>query len=55
MTVHDAILEQILCGITAIPAQELHSHIHSLSLKKEERNDKDSLITGFESQFKVHC
>jgi protein tyrosine phosphatase len=52
MTVHDAVMEHVLCGVTEISGLDLRKHMHSLSLKKEDCYDQDGLTTGFESQFK---
>ena len=49
MTIHDVVLEKVLCGDTRIPARDLHSSIRTLSLK----NEKEGNMTGFESQFDV--
>lgn len=52
MTVHDVVLEKVLCGDTRIAARDLHSCIRTLSLKNE-KEGRDKNMTGFESQFYV--
>ena len=48
MAVHDAIVEQVICGHTHSPATELHHYIKTLAVKKDETG-----FTGFEEQFAV--
>lgn len=47
MLVHEAVLEQALCGDTQIVACDLQSTISSLS------SSDNVTVTGFEAQFNV--
>ena len=48
MFIHDAVLESLTCGDTQIPASGLSS-----AIKKLKEKDKETGMTGFETQFHV--
>lgn len=45
--IHDALLEAVICGLTEVPARNLHSHIQKLMQPEIGEN-----ITGMELEFK---
>ncbi|XP_067620711.1 tyrosine-protein phosphatase Lar isoform X3 [Eurosta solidaginis] len=45
--IHDAILEAIICGLTEVPARNLHTHLQKLLVTEPGEN-----ITGMEMEFK---
>ncbi|KAK7792967.1 hypothetical protein R5R35_007615 [Gryllus longicercus] len=45
--IHDALLEAVICGVTEVPARNLHSHIQKLM-----QNEPGENITGMELEFK---
>ena len=48
VVVHDALLEEAVCGITHFPVPQMSHKIHELAQTKDETGQN-----GFESQFKV--
>ncbi|XP_049819624.1 tyrosine-protein phosphatase Lar isoform X2 [Aethina tumida] len=45
--IHDSLLEAVICGVTEVPARNLHSHIQKLMQLEPGEN-----ITGMEHEFK---
>lgn len=48
--IHDAVLEHVICGITEVPARNLHAHIQNLMQIPE-----GETVTVLGLEFKVSC
>lgn len=47
--IHDAVLEHVICGVTEVPARNLHAHIQNLMQIPD-----GETVTGLALEFKVN-